>query len=334
MFKDTSCELSRDFHRFVSNLKSPCHIYNSVPPLLPKNILPSELYPIPSTAASALLDLQSSPQHISALCQTSHDQTTAALLQNIVLPTQTFPMLRDAYDLRRSSSEEFSPQQTPNDSSSEEPRQFTCQWADCTASFSTRTGLATHCANHLTESIPQPGKRRRSDSSQMILCRWNECREELGSIKCLQKHLSQDSHIGQTPYLPRDQFEQKKATLDERRVFPCAFPGCTKRFTDSSNRKKHEKTHDANRERFHCNEKGCPKSYSTKTDLMIHLKVHKQDFPHKCSHQNCDKAFVRVSELYAHERSHDNILPHVCDVCGKKFREKIRLRRHQELHVI
>ena len=66
--------------------------------------------------------------------------------------------------------------------------------------------------------------------------------------------------------------------------------------------------------------------------MNIHLKVHKGEYPHKCTHPNCVKAFVRLSELYAHERTHDNILPHVCSECGKRFREKSRLKKHIEVH--
>jgi uncharacterized Zn-finger protein len=95
---------------------------------------------------------------------------------------------------------------------------------------------------------------------------------------------------------------------------------------------KHERTHDVHREGFYCPEAGCHKSYSTKTDLNIHLKAHRGEFPHRCTHPNCNKAFVRLSELYAHERTHDNILPHSCQICGKSFREKSRLKKHEEMH--
>lgn len=202
---------------------------------------------------------------------------------------------------------------------------FICKWGTCRAAFWTRTGLATHCSEHLT---PYNGpKRRRVD----ITCQWQGCDTIVHSLYQLGRHLSQESHLGQTPFLMKQ--EEDSLSLQERagkKIFPCTHPGCKKMFADSSNRKKHERTHSANRERFHCKEPGCTKSYSTKTDLNLHIKTHRQDFPHKCSHPNCKKAFVRVSELYAHERTHDNIMPHCCNRCGKRFREKARLRRHQE----
>lgn len=224
---------------------------------------------------------------------------------------------------------------------------FYCKWNDCMESFSTRTGLATHCSTHLSQLVSQselspldqnqtnhPRKRLRSS----LPCRWDGCNENFCTLKELAKHLSSENHVGQTPFIPKEELESD-AQLHEitsknkrKKKFYCSFPGCGKCFTDSSNRKKHERTHDVNRERFYCSHPGCHKSYSTKTDLNIHFKVHKGEYPHKCTHANCGKAFVRLSELYAHERTHDNILPHSCNVCGKRFREKSRLKKHEETH--
>jgi len=212
-------------------------------------------------------------------------------------------------------------------------KMFTCHWENCCESFSTRSGLATHCSTahllchlgHLAE-----GKKQRISVS----CKWNGCHEEFSTLKQLTKHLSLSSHIGQTPYLSKQQEMEaieEEDLIQQRRKYPCSFPSCGKRFTDSSNRKKHERTHDANRPRFKCTEVGCPKSYTTRADLNVHLRVHRKDRANVCTYPNCNKAFVRTSELYAHERTHDNMMPHTCDKCGKSFREKSRLTKHQKM---
>jgi len=212
-------------------------------------------------------------------------------------------------------------------------KHFTCHWENCKESFSTRSGLATHCSTahllchlgHLSE-----GKKQRVS----VHCKWNGCCEEFSTLKQLTKHLSLSSHIGQTPYLSKQQemeaIEEEDA-VQQRRKYPCTIPGCGKRFTDSSNRKKHERTHDVNRPRYKCTEIGCPKSYTTRADLNVHLRVHKKDRANVCTYPNCNKAFVRTSELYAHERTHDNMMPHTCEKCGKSFREKSRLTKHQKM---
>jgi len=203
---------------------------------------------------------------------------------------------------------------------------FKCSWDNCNQIFSTRTGLATHSSSHLVGYISTGQKR----SKVSYTCKWGNCNREFETVKQMCKHLAQMDHVGQTPFLPKQ--ENVKEVKTSKKQYACSYPGCGRIFNDSSNRKKHERTHDANRERFFCTEDGCKKSYSTKTDLSIHMKVHKGEFTHKCTHPNCSKAFVRLSELYAHERTHDNILPHLCNICGKRFREKSRLRIHEESH--
>jgi len=245
-----------------------------------------------------------------------------------------------------------------------ETKDFICHWDNCLQGFSTRTGLATHCSSHLDLKLPTNRlveERSFKKAKTTFECKWNNCKEQFSCLKSLAKHLAGDSHIGQTPFLPKQQnvgifsfdldlrksielnsvlinskdndFLQVQSSLNSKlKRYLCSVPGCGKYFTDSSNRKKHEKTHDVNRERFYCNDPGCNKSYSTRTDLNIHLKVHRGEYPHRCTHPHCRKAFIRLSELYAHERTHDNILPHSCAYCGKSFREKSRLKKHEENH--
>lgn len=208
---------------------------------------------------------------------------------------------------------------------------FSCHWDFCNESFNTRSGLATHCSEaHLFNNLGNIGtKRRKLD----LRCHWMNCKEEFQTLKQLMKHLALSNHIGQSPYLSKQkesEISKYQTDLEARKRFQCSFPGCGKSFTDSSNRKKHERIHDANRIRYKCSEPGCDKSYTTKADLKVHLRVHKRLRDNICTFPNCGKAFVRTSELYAHERTHDNVLPHVCNKCGKGFRETTRLKKHQQ----
>jgi len=196
--------------------------------------------------------------------------------------------------------------------------EFRCLWGQCKENYSTRTGLATHCSVHLHEGRP--------GTTQGVACQWNQCCAILPSSRELAKHLSILSHIGQMPFIARHNPSNRP------KKYVCSFEGCTKAFSDSSNRKKHELTHNTNRERFYCSHPGCEKSYSTRTDLRIHQNVHQEKYPHKCSHPRCDRAFVRVSELYAHERTHDQVMPYSCDICGKGFKDKTRCQQHQQAH--
>eukprot|EP01119_Soliformovum_irregulare_P002761 TRINITY_DN1301_c0_g1_i1.p1 TRINITY_DN1301_c0_g1~~TRINITY_DN1301_c0_g1_i1.p1 ORF type:complete len:375 (+),score=47.94 TRINITY_DN1301_c0_g1_i1:240-1364(+) len=208
-----------------------------------------------------------------------------------------------------------------------EDKGFICCWANCRMTFTTKTGLATHCSTHLSDLLDAAEEDQHDDKRrrQNCICEWNNCQMTFVGVKQLCKHLSQEDHIGQAPFV-------SKSGPSIKKKYECSHPSCGKSFSDSSNRKKHEKTHDANRERFHCKEPGCTKSYTKRADLKIHMKVHRGEFSHKCSHPNCGKAFVRVSELYIHERAHDNIVPHLCQICGMRFPESSRLRKHQMQH--
>jgi len=211
---------------------------------------------------------------------------------------------------------------------------FPCGWLGCNQMFTTRTGLATHCSSHLANFLPQINQDRANNKKRKdsLHCCWKNCNEMFSKLRDLAKHMALESHVGQTPFLPKEYEEEVIEQNKKPKRYACSYPECGRLFADSSNRKKHERTHDVNRERFYCNVQGCTKSYSTKTDLNIHMKAHKGEFPHKCTYPNCGKVFVRLSELYAHERSHDNILPHLCTTCGKRFREKSRLKQHEDTH--
>lgn len=51
--------------------------------------------------------------------------------------------------------------------------------------------------------------------------------------------------------------------------------------------------------------------------------------------QNCDYSSLLKSYLFEHIRKvheHDGVKSAICEVCGKGFRDKLRLKRHMEIH--
>jgi hypothetical protein len=153
------------------------------------------------------------------------------------------------------------------ESISMESKYYSCKWDNCMESFSTRTGLATHCSTHLSQLVSlsdqlpssnpmhnhpsqhnnNGGNSNTSNGKKRVRaalpCRWDGCQECFYSLKELAKHLSTESHVGQTPFIPKEELETD-AQLNEianknkrRKKFYCSIPGCGKCFTDSSNRK-------------------------------------------------------------------------------------------------
>lgn len=55
--------------------------------------------------------------------------------------------------------------------------------------------------------------------------------------------------------------------------FPCEFPGCDRRFANSSDRKKHSHVHTSDKP-YCCRVRGCEKTYTHPSSLRKHMKIH------------------------------------------------------------
>ncbi|XP_021358218.1 zinc finger protein Xfin-like [Mizuhopecten yessoensis] len=76
----------------------------------------------------------------------------------------------------------------------------------------------------------------------------------------------------------------------------------------------------------------CNKSFSRKTDFIIHSRVHTNIRPFQC--RTCPKAFKVKSLLEDHVRSHDGIKPYVCSLCDASFAWRCAFHRHVKTHSI
>ena len=74
----------------------------------------------------------------------------------------------------------------------------------------------------------------------------------------------------------------------------------------------------------------CHRSYSTKSNLNKHMKIHDESKAFKCD--ICLKLFVSKADLNAHYRTHTGERPFGCHICDKRFLQKSNLVRHQATH--
>ncbi|KAJ8278482.1 hypothetical protein GJAV_G00088090, partial [Gymnothorax javanicus] len=74
----------------------------------------------------------------------------------------------------------------------------------------------------------------------------------------------------------------------------------------------------------------CQESFSQKSLLNKHHKIHTSEKPYKCD--QCERRFRHKYALQRHYRIHTGVKPYKCDQCEKHFRDKCDLQRHYQIH--
>ncbi|KAM6945341.1 zinc finger protein GLI2-like [Aplochiton taeniatus] len=80
-----------------------------------------------------------------------------------------------------------------------------------------------------------------------------------------------------------------------------------------------------------CTFEGCFKAYSRLENLKTHLRSHTGEKPYVCDHEGCNKAFSNASDRAKHQnRTHSNEKPYVCKIpgCTKRYTDPSSLRKH------
>ncbi|GAA34048.2 transcriptional activator cubitus interruptus [Clonorchis sinensis] len=80
-----------------------------------------------------------------------------------------------------------------------------------------------------------------------------------------------------------------------------------------------------------CIFEGCVKRYSRLENLKTHLRSHTGEKPYQCEIPGCNKAFSNASDRAKHQnRTHSNEKPYTCKVdgCSKRYTDPSSLRKH------
>nr|XP_045004884.1 zinc finger protein GLI2 isoform X1 [Jaculus jaculus] len=119
----------------------------------------------------------------------------------------------------------------------------------------------------------------------------------------------------------------------EKKEFVCRWQACTreqKPFKAQYMLVVHMRRHTG--EKPHkCTFEGCSKAYSRLENLKTHLRSHTGEKPYVCEHESCNKAFSNASDRAKHQnRTHSNEKPYICKLpgCTKRYTDPSSLRKH------
>lgn len=234
-------------------------------------------------------------------------------------------------------------------------------------------------SNDATGSLIDNTSRAILEQANAILAAQNDSSESLTNMTSLLNDNGIDTltvpqiSSGETEAQPRGSFREFKCTICDkcfdrpyrltrhleihdpnRPRIPCSY--CNKNFTRKDSLESHIRTVHTPVQPFTCPQENCPRTFSTRSMYLNHLKVHGEAHPYHCL--ECTESFSHLAELKDHLKkihpdteelrcsecfkvatSHKELMQHKlsehrfeCEICGKVFARIAYLQVHVKVH--
>ncbi|XP_066469278.1 zinc finger protein 585A-like [Tiliqua scincoides] len=181
--------------------------------------------------------------------------------------------------------------------------------------------MEENCGN--LASLAGDGSKTKNGEPRGLLTERSGCKEDhpkrKTEAKQKRRNKSSASQVGDFSELS---IQEK---IDKAKENKCS--ACGKSFSSKSSLTAHLKIHTEEKP-FKCSE--CGKSFSQRKALIRHHRIHTGEKPYTCL--ECGKSFCQSAALITHQRIHTGEKPYTCLECGKSFCQKTTLIRHQRIH--